>query len=424
MSGITDDEKGPGKREERQEFRYGGSSIRWYRRGNGQISLSWTEGGRAKRTTRVSFEKASEWARRKVRELESATGQQWVSPARMDRLVWLESLCGGVEAVPRVLAGLEGCKGALGTLERMEEAVRWFVSHGPASVERMTLGAAVAAYVAEYERGHPKTSQSHLGELKGLAEREGERELVGLDFETLDGWIRRRHGEMEPGKRTVKNRRGRWMTFLNRCRALGWWPAGRELPTAAIKLVRKDDRAPEIWTPEVAEKVLRWAVKERPRDVSFLIVAGWLGCRPSECQRLEKAAFDFEQGLLHCSVKVVGKTHRERWVPMAPVVMRWLKWCFALEGHSTQKMGRACTLNARARLSEAARAAGVIEVWPPDVWRHSFITYRLQETGNIGQVADEAGNSPSEIRRSYRRPIRPGEWEKWRGVLERVIGDR
>jgi hypothetical protein len=72
----------------------------------------------------VSFEKAAEWARRKVRELEGATGQQWVSPARLDRLVWLESLCGGVEAVPRVLAGLEGCKGQLGTLERVEEAVR------------------------------------------------------------------------------------------------------------------------------------------------------------------------------------------------------------------------------------------------------------------------------------------------------------
>jgi integrase len=368
----------------------------------------------------VTLEKAEAWAKRKVRELEGATGQQWVSPARLDRLVWLEGLCGGAEEVPRVLARLEAAKGLLGSLERVEEAARWFVSQGPASVERMTLRAAVAGYVTEYQAGHPKTSCTHLNELMGLAEVEGERELLEVDFQLLNGWIRRRHGGEEPSKRTVKNRRGRWATFLNRCRARGWWPAGRELPTSAIQLVKRDDRAPEIWTPEVAERVLRWAVKERPRDVSFLIVAGWLGCRPSECQRLERTAFDFEQGLLHCSVKVVGKTHRERWVPMSAEVQRWLKWCFALEGHGTQKRDRACTLNARAQLSTAAREAGVIETWPADAWRHSFITYRLQETGNIGQVADEAGNSPSEIRKSYRRPIPPGQWEKWWAVLEKV----
>ena len=35
----------------------------------------------------------------------------------------------------------------------------------------------------------------------------------------------------------------------------------------------------------------------------------------------------------------------------------------------------------------------MVTEWTPDVLRHSFCSYRLAETRNIGQVAEEAGNS-------------------------------
>lgn len=56
-------------------------------------------------------------------------------------------------------------------------------------------------------------------------------------------------------------------------------------------------------------------------------------------------------------------------------------------------------------LTKDARERGVVETWPPDVLRHSFCSYRLAEVQNIGQVSEEAGNSPDIIRRHYRRPI-------------------
>ncbi|HIG27285.1 MAG TPA: hypothetical protein EYQ50_05620 [Verrucomicrobiales bacterium] len=34
--------------------------------------------------------------------------------------------------------------------------------------------------------------------------------------------------------------------------------------------------------------------------------------------------------------------------------------------------------------------------------RHRYISYRLAEVKNIYQVAEECGNSPDEIKRSYR----------------------
>jgi hypothetical protein len=64
------------------------------------------------------------------------------------------------------------------------------------------------------------------------------------------------------------------------------------------------------------------------------------------------------------------------------------------------------------------RKKAVLENWPQDVLRHSYITYRLQVLKNIDVVAEEAGNSPREIRDSYKRPIPPGVGEKWFAVVD------
>jgi hypothetical protein len=40
--------------------------------------------------------------------------------------------------------------------------------------------------------------------------------------------------------------------------------------------------------------------------------------------------------------------------------------------------------------------------WKKNPLRHSYISYRLAEVKNIYQVAEECGNSPEEIKRSYR----------------------
>ena len=48
-----------------------------------------------------------------------------------------------------------------------------------------------------------------------------------------------------------------------------------------------------------------------------------------------------------------------------------------------------------------------------DVMRHSFCSYRLAQTQNIGMVAEEAGNSPSIIRKHYRRPLKREDGDVW-----------
>ncbi len=408
----------------------GAAVIKLYPRGNGKVSLSWSEGGRGRRTTRNNMEAATAWAKAKAKQLSGATGARWVAPAAADRIGWLETLAGGPEAAARLLAALEEAKAALGgDLTEIGKAAAWYAKHGPPAVERQTVHEAVEAFVLEYESHHPSSTYRPVrSELRSFAAKYGTMDLIVVGHSELSNHVFRAGAEGPPAKRTVRNRIAAWTTFFRRCEALGWWPEGKKHPSSTVKRPRLDDVAPPIFTPEVAGRLLALIEAEARQHLPFLLIAGWLGCRPSECQRLRMDDFDFKAALLHVRASVARKTQRERWVPMAPALARRLKSLFAedadgalgarAEGGRRGAKGMACRHHSREAISAMARERGVIEVWPPDVLRHSFITYRLQVTGSIDKTAEEAGNSPAEIRASYRRPIPPGVAETWWSVLE------
>ena len=143
-----------------------------------------------------------------------------------------------------------------------------------------------------------------------------------------------------------------------------------------------------------------------------------MGLRPSECLRLKWGDVLWDQRLLHVTAEVAGKTSRERWVPIQAAMVKLLKTAQATEAdHRLLRTGKICRSTAQGVVSGLARGAGL--TWPPNVLRHSGITYRLQVVGSMDQVAEEAGNSPGVIRAAYRRPLPPGEGKKWFALLER-----
>jgi hypothetical protein len=66
-------------------------------------------------------------------------------------------------------------------------------------------------------------------------------------------------------------------------------------------------------------------------------------------------------------------------------------------------------------MSRLSRALGI--EWPPNVLRHSFISYRIAIVQSADQVALEAGNSPSIIFKHYRELTTPEVAEKWFAIL-------
>ena len=66
-------------------------------------------------------------------------------------------------------------------------------------------------------------------------------------------------------------------------------------------------------------------------------------------------------------------------------------------------------------MSRLSRALGI--EWPPNVLRHSFISYRIAIVQSADQVALEAGNSPSIIFKHYRELTTPEVAEKWFSIM-------
>jgi hypothetical protein len=55
--------------------------------------------------------------------------------------------------------------------------------------------------------------------------------------------------------------------------------------------------------------------------------------------------------------------------------------------------------------------------WKRNALRHSFISYRLAQTQNKHQVAEEAGNSPRMIDSHCRELVTPEQAQEWFNVF-------
>jgi hypothetical protein len=62
-----------------------------------------------------------------------------------------------------------------------------------------------------------------------------------------------------------------------------------------------------------------------------------------------------------------------------------------------------------------AKEAGV--KWIHDGPRHSYVSYRLAQLGDIGRVSEETGTNPTTLRKHYRRPVTKEEAEKYFAIV-------
>jgi hypothetical protein len=55
--------------------------------------------------------------------------------------------------------------------------------------------------------------------------------------------------------------------------------------------------------------------------------------------------------------------------------------------------------------------------WKHNALRHTYISARVAESGDVPRVADEAGNSPQVIRTNYLKRMRPAAAAEWFAIM-------
>ena len=185
-----------------------------------------------------------------------------------------------------------------------------------------------------------------------------------------------------------------------------------------VRRPQKDERGEvEIYTPAEMEDRLLAALEYDIDMIPALVAGGFQGLRPAEFHAegakrppLKWEAFIWNDNILHIvGQKIRSKANRD--IPLHAVTRAWLEPFKVLQGEIWQYK------QAYSKKTAALRAkAGVKSIY--DGLRHSYASYRIRHLkGNLPELAQEMGNSPSEIINSYKRNVTDADADKWFNIM-------
>jgi integrase len=165
----------------------------------------------------------------------------------------------------------------------------------------------------------------------------------------------------------------------------------------------------EIYAPDEMKTLLK---KSDKRLVPFLAIGAFAGMRHAEIARLDWSEIELADGAGESFIEVradKAKTQTRRLVPVKDNLKSWLT-------PHRKNAGKVCPFaNTTKQLLKLAAASGV--EWKRNALRHSCISYRIAESGDVARVADESGNSVQVIRSNYLRRVKPSAAAEWFSIM-------
>ncbi len=303
----------------------------------------------------------------------------------------------------------------------LREAVQFYLNHfehkkfAPKKVNEC-----IEAFEAE-EKGrnhsalHYRTLARHLGHFSRTF---GVREIHKVTAKEISDWLKEFRQE-DGGLWAVKTRisvRGTLVSLFIYARDMMKALPNQERTEAQLVKNPQRDTKEEvgIYTPDQMRMLLLTALDTDVALIPALIFGGFQGLRPDEFhgENVSERRSPLKWESVHWDDKkldVMGKVRSKarRHPPLLPVSEKWLQpfkgatgRIWKLRGSYTYKMRN---------LLHAAGVAGV-----HDGLRHSYASYRCRELGNdLPKLAEEMGNSPSEIIKSYKAHVTDAEAEAW-----------
>ena len=161
-----------------------------------------------------------------------------------------------------------------------------------------------------------------------------------------------------------------------------------------------------------ADEMQRLIAAADARILPMIVIGGFAGLRHAEIARLEWQDIDLEEGFIEVKAEN-AKTDTRRIVPLKPNLKAFLLPLAKKSGkvvsleNTTKQLLKTATDTADAKNEIEAMA------WKHNALRHTYISARVAESGDVPRVADEAGNSPQIIRTNYLKRIRPAAAAEW-----------
>jgi integrase len=153
---------------------------------------------------------------------------------------------------------------------------------------------------------------------------------------------------------------------------------------------------------------------EKPDHLAAVVLAGFTGLRRSEIHAQTWEDIDLKRSVLRVTSAKRG-TVAYRLVNLCPAAVEWLAACARQETDAATGKTPIAPPWGMDRVRALLREREI--PCPENAFRHSFITHRVAESGNIHETALQAGNSPGVVRKYYLELVGKDEGKAWFSVL-------
>ncbi|MCC5840124.1 MAG: site-specific integrase [Opitutales bacterium] len=357
-------------------------------------------GGRRVTRQFTTIERAKDEARRMVDMVDRgrAATEVHASTADLDELAAARDVAGETG----VIAALHEWKRAV-TLtggHLLEAAAAWQSVHP--LVQSVTVTEAVERFLAAKTARGVDVKATYRNCLTVFCRDFGSQPLNSIRAGILQRWMEKFSA---PG--THNTYRRNIVALFRWCARQGF--LSRNGPTEAelTEAMQETEGDIGLFTPADLERIARLMEQDHPNYLAPLALAAWCGMRRAEVHEQLWRDIDLEAGHLNVT-GAKRRTVKNRFISLHPTALSWLR--------ASPREGEAIARNlAMDRIRDIARTAGIAT--PENGFRHAWISARCALTGDPARVASEAGNSPRQIHRHYRRPMPKEVAEAWFAIL-------
>jgi integrase len=266
------------------------------------------------------------------------------------------------------------------------EAARYYKKHVDVDLLQVTVAEAVERFRAAKEaEGLSAMYLKDIRTLLGDFANDFQCLLGSIQTEDLRDYLNRKR----VGLVSKENRRRMLVVLFNFAKANGWLQANEETAADALGTYKVKQRDVEIYTPAEIRRLLDAADAD---FLPYLALIAFGGVRREELHKgLSWDAVNFDRATITVPASI-AKTGRKRKIVMSENLLQWL-------APHRLKSGPIFNKDPRKRTAKIVKASGV--KWKRNALRHSFGSYRMEQTKNEGQVALEMGNSPKVVKDHY-----------------------
>lgn len=340
---------------------------------------------------------AMEEARLKATQLASGRIEASdVSRSDRDELHAARKICG---ATPIIVALREWSRARDLTASNVVAAAEAWSARQGTAIQTVLVKEAVNAFMNAKEKAGVDVRASYKKVLPTLTVAFGERSFHTVTSRELSAWMDQRH----PNPVTRNTVRKRIVTLWRWSRRQGFISRDAVSEAEQTDAVKEPKAKIGIIDRGTYTSLLRLFRNAHPEYLAALILAGFCGLRRSEIHGQSWEDIKTDRKFVRVT-SAKKNTPAMRLVPLSNCAIHWLDLC-------VNRKGLVCGNIAMDRIRDIGRTAKFS--LPDNCFRHSFISHRVAQTGNVAETALEAGNSPQIIFRHYRELVTKDEGQAW-----------